>query len=83
MKRIFDRYQRMPKNDIRSSHVGLWAARVTGPLPCWFGRSVKTLYRDDRAMGTCLFLFLFFGGLEGFRHLKNVVMGVLETFYKH
>ncbi len=28
MKRIFDRYQRMPKNDIRSSYVGLCGTRV-------------------------------------------------------
>ncbi len=32
MKRIFDRYQRMPKNDICSSYVGLCGTRVTRPL---------------------------------------------------
>ncbi len=32
MKRIFNRYQRMPKNDIRSSYVGLCGTRLTRPL---------------------------------------------------
>ncbi len=40
MKRIFDRYQQMPKNDIRSSYVGLCGPRdrALGPvtrLPHW------------------------------------------------
>ncbi len=40
MKRIFDGYQRVPKDDIRFSCVGLCGTRVTGPglFSCPFDR---------------------------------------------
>ncbi len=47
MKRTFYRYQRMRKNDIRSSYVSLWGTRVTGPL----GRGYYVVIVKTNLMG--------------------------------